>query len=100
MSPRRCAGRAGRPAYGPCPRRAVRSQDIHTRGGSRRGDWGTRHDVVGREGEPPVITVALLLLPVLSLVLYGLDQVEDRWVLRRPAARRPRHRRRTRAGRR
>ncbi|MGW4568477.1 hypothetical protein ACWEN3_41065 [Streptomyces sp. NPDC004561] len=29
-----------------------------------------------------MITVAVLLLPVLSLLLFGLDQVEDRWVMR------------------
>ncbi|GGU91644.1 hypothetical protein GCM10010260_27570 [Streptomyces filipinensis] len=40
-----------------------------------------------------MIIIALLLLPVLSIVLYGLDQVEDRWILRPPAARRSRHRR-------
>ncbi len=50
-------------------------------------------------GVTSMITVALLLLPVLSLLLYGLDQVEDRWLLRASKARRPRHRRPTRAGR-
>ncbi|MER6026060.1 hypothetical protein [Streptomyces sp. NPDC001851] len=51
-----------------------------------------------------MITIAVLLLPVLSILLYGLDQVEDRWILRPPAARHSRHRRlrrtnRTQAGR-
>ncbi|MEU2923918.1 hypothetical protein AB0D42_12380 [Streptomyces sp. NPDC048304] len=43
-----------------------------------------------------MITVAVLLLPVLSILLYGLDQVEDRWFVRPPAARKAkphRHRR-------
>ncbi|MFF7356041.1 MULTISPECIES: hypothetical protein [Streptomyces] len=40
-----------------------------------------------------MIIIALLLLPVLSVLLYGLDQVEDRWILRPPAARHSRHRR-------
>lgn len=35
-----------------------------------------------------VITVAVLLLPVLGLMLYGLDRVED-WLARRPQE--PRH---------
>ncbi|WP_333777969.1 hypothetical protein [Streptomyces sp. IBSBF 3136] len=40
-----------------------------------------------------MVTVALLLLPVLSVLLYGLDQVEDRWVTRTaPAARHARRR--------
>ncbi|MFB0614428.1 hypothetical protein [Streptomyces sp. AGS-58] len=47
-----------------------------------------------------MIIVAVLLFPVLSLLLYGLDQVEDRWVLRPPASRRSRHRRESRAARR
>ncbi|MEV6834077.1 hypothetical protein AB0N17_06075 [Streptomyces sp. NPDC051133] len=29
-----------------------------------------------------MIIVAVLLLPVLTALLFGLDQVEDRWVLR------------------
>ncbi|MFC9926186.1 hypothetical protein [Streptomyces sp. NPDC127190] len=51
-----------------------------------------------------MIIVAFLLLPVLSLLLFGLDLVEDRWVARPPASRptrsqashhaRPRRRRR------
>ncbi|MEU2356443.1 hypothetical protein [Streptomyces misionensis] len=43
-----------------------------------------------------MITVAVLLLPVLSLLLFGLDQVEDRWVTRpsKPRAERPHRRRR------
>ncbi|MFJ8098142.1 hypothetical protein [Streptomyces griseofuscus] len=47
---------------------------------------------------PPVITVAVLLLPVLSLLLFGLDQVEDRWVTRpsKPSTARVRRRRRAR----
>ncbi|MEV6056090.1 hypothetical protein [Streptomyces sp. NPDC052107] len=49
-----------------------------------------------------MITVAVLLLPVLTILLFGLDQVEDRWILRPPTARRtkPRRHRRLRAGRR
>ncbi|MFF7976021.1 hypothetical protein [Streptomyces sp. NPDC007905] len=39
-----------------------------------------------------MITVAFLLLPVLSALLYGLDQVEDRWVTRPTAARHARRR--------
>ncbi|MEU9475900.1 hypothetical protein [Streptomyces sp. NPDC048191] len=48
-----------------------------------------------------MITVAALLLPVLSMLLYGLDQVEDRWILRPPSSRpaRPRRHRRMRWGR-
>ncbi|MCS0604860.1 hypothetical protein NX794_27130 [Streptomyces sp. LP11] len=48
-----------------------------------------------------MIIVAVLLLPVLSALLYGLDQVENRWVVRPPGARhaRPRRRRRLGAGR-
>ncbi|MEU6776699.1 hypothetical protein [Streptomyces sp. NPDC046759] len=48
-----------------------------------------------------MITVAVLLLPVLSILLYGLAQVEDRWVLRPPVARhaRPHRHRRMRVGR-
>lgn len=46
--------------------------------------------VLGREG-PAMLVVALLLLPVLSLLLYGLDRVEDHWVTRPPG---PRHARR------
>ncbi|MEW2273890.1 hypothetical protein GTY41_22805 [Streptomyces sp. SID685] len=45
-----------------------------------------------------MITVAVLLLPVLSLLLFGLDQVEDRWVTRpsKPSTARVRRRRRVR----
>ncbi|MGW2732289.1 hypothetical protein [Streptomyces sp. NPDC001494] len=39
-----------------------------------------------------MIFVALLLLPALSLLLFGLDQVEDRWVTRRTSARHARRR--------
>ncbi|MFF3634588.1 hypothetical protein [Streptomyces sp. NPDC002250] len=39
-----------------------------------------------------MIFVALLLLPALSLLLFGLDQVEDRWVTRRTGARHARRR--------
>ncbi|MFD9096726.1 hypothetical protein [Streptomyces collinus] len=40
-----------------------------------------------------MVTVALLLLPVLSALLYGLDQVEARWVTRAaPSARHARRR--------
>ncbi|WP_251091842.1 hypothetical protein [Streptomyces sp. Caat 7-52] len=46
-----------------------------------------------------MIVVAVLLLPVLGVLLYGLDEVEHRWVLRPSRVHRPRHRRRTRAGR-
>ncbi|MEU0007269.1 hypothetical protein ABZ079_24060 [Streptomyces sp. NPDC006314] len=48
-----------------------------------------------------MITIAVLLLPVLSILLYGLDRVEDRWVVRPPTSRhaRPRRHRRARAGR-
>ncbi|MFF9606290.1 hypothetical protein ACF1GY_29040 [Streptomyces sp. NPDC014684] len=34
-----------------------------------------------------MITVALLLLPALGVLLFGLDQVEDRWVTRPTGAR-------------
>nr|WP_206739400.1 hypothetical protein [Streptomyces sp. L2] len=46
-----------------------------------------------------MIIVALLLLPVLSLLLYGLDRVEDVWFTKpdRPA-RGPRHASRDRGG--
>jgi hypothetical protein len=56
--------------------------------------------VAGRE-KSAVITVAVLLLPVLSILLYGLDQVEDRWFVRPPAARKakPHRHRRIKAGR-
>ncbi|MER5860974.1 hypothetical protein ACFV2Z_21205 [Streptomyces sp. NPDC059688] len=45
--------------------------------------------------------IAVLLLPVLGILLYGLDQVEDRWVVRPPRSRhaRPRRRHRMKAGR-
>ncbi|MGW2492002.1 hypothetical protein ACWCV9_32925 [Streptomyces sp. NPDC001606] len=33
-----------------------------------------------------MIIVASLLLPVLSLLLFGLDRVEDRWVVRPPSS--------------
>ncbi|MGW0417070.1 hypothetical protein ACWDZX_38450 [Streptomyces collinus] len=40
-----------------------------------------------------MVTVALLLLPVLSVLLYGLDRVEDRWVTwAAPSARHARRR--------
>ncbi|MFG2606344.1 hypothetical protein ACGFT2_22755 [Streptomyces sp. NPDC048514] len=49
-----------------------------------------------------MIIIAVLLLPVLSVLLYGLDQVEDRWVARPPGPgsrhARPGKQRRTRAG--
>jgi hypothetical protein len=56
--------------------------------------------VAGRE-KSAVITVAVLLLPVLSILLYGLDQVEDRWFVRSPEARKakPHRHRRMRVGR-
>ena len=49
-----------------------------------------------------MIAIAVLLLPVLSILLIGLDQVEDRWVVRPPGSRhaRPRRRHRAKAGRR
>ncbi|MGV4981236.1 hypothetical protein ACVB8X_21415 [Streptomyces sp. NRAIS4] len=48
-----------------------------------------------------MITVAVLLLPVLSILLYGLDQVEARWITRPPTPHqvRPHRHRRMRAGR-
>jgi hypothetical protein len=52
---------------------------------------GTRHlssTPATAGGSRVVITVALLLLPVLGLMLYGLDRVED-WMAREPQE--PRH---------
>ncbi|MQY36435.1 hypothetical protein SRB17_44360 [Streptomyces sp. RB17] len=48
-----------------------------------------------------MITIALLVLPVLTVLLFGLDQVEDRWILHPPTARhtRPHRHRRLRVGR-
>ncbi|WBO68327.1 hypothetical protein [Streptomyces camelliae] len=43
-----------------------------------------------------MIIVAVLLLPVLTFLLFGLDQVEDRWIARPPT---PHHARRRRRGR-
>ncbi|MGW0212750.1 hypothetical protein ACWDZ8_46345 [Streptomyces sp. NPDC003233] len=47
-----------------------------------------------------MITIAVLLLPVLTLLLFGLDQVEDRWILHPPTTRRtrPHRHRRMKAG--
>ncbi|MEU1462196.1 hypothetical protein ABZ467_16130 [Streptomyces sp. NPDC005727] len=39
-----------------------------------------------------MIFVALLLLPALGVLLFGLDQVEDRWVTRPTGARHARRR--------
>ncbi|MGJ5749184.1 hypothetical protein [Streptomyces puniciscabiei] len=39
-----------------------------------------------------MITIAVLLLPVLTVLLFGLDQVEDRWILH-PTARHTKQRR-------
>ncbi|MGW0284557.1 hypothetical protein ACWDXT_15770 [Streptomyces sp. NPDC003236] len=39
-----------------------------------------------------MVLVALLLLPALGVLLFGLDQVEDRWVSRPAGARHARRR--------
>ncbi|MEU4037557.1 hypothetical protein [Streptomyces collinus] len=70
----------------------ARSQDLHDPRALAAPGQGHPGGVAGRE-EAPVVTVALLLLPVLSVLLYGLDQVEDRWVTRTaPSARHARRR--------
>ncbi|MFI9808721.1 hypothetical protein ACIHEJ_30925 [Streptomyces sp. NPDC052301] len=43
-----------------------------------------------------MIIIAVLLLPLLTVLLFGLDQVEDRWVLRSGTSRHARPRRRLR----
>ncbi|MGW7524162.1 hypothetical protein [Streptomyces sp. NPDC054783] len=48
-----------------------------------------------------MITIAVLLLPVLAILLFGLDRVEDRWILHRPTRQTRSHRhRRVKVGRR
>ncbi|MCC5477657.1 hypothetical protein ACFV2N_07345 [Streptomyces sp. NPDC059680] len=48
-----------------------------------------------------MIAIAVLLLPVLAILLFGLDQVEDRWILHRPTSQtRPHRHRRVKLGRR
>ncbi len=64
----------GRPVTSTTGADGERSQDLHSRWGCAGSGRGTRQ-VSPAERDAPVIIIALLLLPVLSVLLYGLDPV-------------------------